>query len=842
MNIRLFSVIFFLSGLCGLMYQILWTRLFSFVLGNTYLAISIIVASFMFGLFFGSYLVGRWISRLRNELRWYAFLEIAIGLYALLLLFAFAVPEALFKGLYLLFGGVEILHSGAKFLLTLILLVVPTGAMGATLPLAVQYYTKRKKLFGDNISLFYAVNTVGGAIGVLIAGFYLIERLGIHMGLVATACLNIVLGVGVLLGRPQPVVTTEEASGVQARKEEKPKKKKKKKREKRKASGVQLSKEFYLAAAGLAGFAALSYEIIWTRGLKFLIHNSTYSFSVMLFVFLLGIAIGSNVAKRIIARRQDLHYIYGFLQTLLGLYAIFTIYLMYDFSYSSFFQNNVIEIIYDYSYSWLWGILIYCLVCVIVFLFPTVLMGILFPLVNELFYRSSGSSGKTTSSIYAINTIGGILGSLAAGFLLLPLFGIKTSLILVSVINLAIGIWFVIKSQLRIAPTLTGALALFIFVTVLSTDVRYLYGRAEEKTDHVLFYEEGLMATVKVYSRGRNLFMSIDGNVIASTHQTLFKKEKLIAHLPFLVKQDIRDVLAVGLASGISVGSMSLYEHVEQIDCVELIKPVFPAARYFDQYNFDIYNNEKIDLIHNDIYAQMMYHPKKYDLISSDGKLGTLYSGNTIMLSKDFYDLSKLRLNEGGLFIQWLPIITPHDEMKIIFETLATSFEHVALFYFFPTDIMMLASDSPIVLDKAHIDDVLARPAIQQELRRFKLTNTTTLLTSFAGPYVPAPDEEIKINSFDRPYLEFSYMREWKESREYEGGYRAKNTTYLLENHQRMDLNALNDFTANIEADELQMTKRGAELFLEGCIHFFKTGNFQESFREYLDFTAGQSS
>ncbi|NIR48268.1 hypothetical protein GWO43_07350 [candidate division KSB1 bacterium] len=835
MNKKLFSLLFFLSGLCGLMYQILWTRLFSFVLGNTYLAISMIVASFMFGLFFGSWLIGRYIVKLRNPLQWYAILEIAIGAYALLLLFLFGIPEAIFKGLYSLLSGIEILHLLGKFLVTLVLIALPTSAMGATLPLAVHYFTKNKKLFGDNISLFYAVNTVGGAIGVLVAGFYLIEHLGIHNGLIATACLNIGIGVIVLLALQKSPVIAEETPEPQTKK---PKDKKKKQ-----PATAAPNRVLYLAAAGLAGFAALSYEIIWTRGLKFLIHNSTYSFTVILFVFLLGIAIGSRIAERVFKSKKDLHYFFGLFQTILGLYAIFTIYLLYSFSYSDFFQNNVVEIMYDYSYSWHWAILVYCLICSMMFLVPTLLMGILFPVINELFFeKNPRPAGKTVSSIFAANTIGGIGGSLAAGIFLLPAFGIKTSIILISVINLLLGVIFVFKSRLRIQPTLVTASAVFVFVYLLSFDGQYLFGRGEKEGDRVLFYKEGLMATVKVFNRNTGRFMSIDGNIIASTHQTLHKKEKLIAHLPFFVRSDIKDVLAVGLASGISVGSMGLHESVEKIDCVELIKPVFPASRYFTNFNYNIFENDKIDLIHNDIYAHLVYHDKKYDLISSDGKLGTLYSGNTIMLSTDFYELSKKRLKEDGVFIQWLPIITPHKALKVILNTLKKSFKHVSLFYFYPTDIFMLASEKPMFLDKSHMDKVFSNPEIKRDLGLFKITDSIAILSSYMGPYDDKVDPETRINSFDRPYLEFAYMRQWKNSKKWEGGYRAKNLQYLVENFENTDFEQLSNLVQDMDESSLNQLVKGSRLFFKGCINYFKTGHLQNSFREYYEFRSSAGS
>ncbi len=830
MNKKLVTVLFFLSGASALIYEILWTRLFSFVLGHTYLAITIIVASFMFGLFLGSWLIGFFLEKCKNELKWYAYLELIIGAYALLLLFSFTLTHAVFDGLYATLGRVELLHSLGKFLATMLLIVIPTSAMGATFPLIVQYFTKRKKYFGDNVSLFYSVNTLGGALGALAGGFYVIEHFGVRSGLAATAGISIVIGIIVLV--LLQISRTEAPPSEQG--ERKQSQDGNKSSVKRTEGGDKL---LYLSAAGLAGFAALSYEIIWTRGLKFLIHNSTYSLSVILFVFLVGIAAGSIVAKKIIRKNPNLQYVYGILQIAMGLLAIFSIYLLYSFSYSDFFQENIVEIIYDYSYTWVWAIAIYALICSILFLAPSIIMGILFPLINELsFKKVIRKTGKTVSSVYAVNTIGAIAGSLGAGFFLLPSFGIKTSILVISVINLLLGIVFVLKAKFRIFSTFSVGAALFFVVLNLSFDGQYLLGRKETRQDRVLFYKEGLMSTVKVYEQNRRLHMSIDGIRIASNQLTLLKKEKLIAHLPFFVKPDIRNVLAVGLASGISVGAMALHNNVEQIDCVELVRSVFPAASYFSGSNYDIFNNEKINFIYDDVYSFLKHNDGKYDLISSDGKLGPLYSGNTVMLSTDYYELCKTRMKEDGLFIQWAPIITPHNELRVMLESLKRSFKSVSLFYFYPSDIFMLASDTPIILDKGNMDTVLSDRNIRRELERFNIRDSFSILSSYMGVYESSPNEAIRTNSFDRPILEFEFMRDWKKSRRWEGGYRAKNLEYMVENYEKTDLSFLFGVFKNVDKPTIENIYKASMLFFRGGITFFKTGNFRKSFQEYTKF------
>ncbi len=712
-------------------------------------------------------------------------MEFIIGGYALLILAVYGFVEVIFLELNALMGEAGLLHLFGKFILSAALIFPPTAAMGATLPLVIQYFTRSKALFLNNISFFYAINTLGGAFGVLCAGFFIIEFLGIHEGIVSTAMINMAIGFIIFVSiRKGSIAENGSDSAAQKKPAVSPKRP-------RKHSG-QYDKILYLAAAGFAGFAALSYEIIWTRGLKFLIHNTTYSFSIILITFLIGIAAGSGHAK-IRKWKISVHFLYGVLQVALGLFAIATIYLFYDFSRSSFFQAFFVEIIYDYAYHWLWGIAVFVVICAIMFLIPAIIMGILFPLINDIFYTHiEAKAGKTVSSIYAINTLFSILGSLVAGFVLLPEFGIKTAILIISVINFALGIIFIWKSAYKRVPAFAISLALLTAAIIsTSSGSDYLLGRGERKDDRVLFYKEGAMATVKVFERQRARYMNIDGITIAATSPGLLQKEKLIGHLPFFFNESIQDVLSVGLASGISVGSMSLHASVNKIDCVELIEPVFAAARSFRQYNYDIFSNPKIDLIKNDIYAYLKYTNKKYDLISSDGKLGSLCSGNTIMLAADYFELCKEKLNDDGLFIHWVPIITPTRALKVITDTLKKTFEQVSIFYFYSSDIFMIASNAPITFDHKFMDRVLENDAVRNDIDPFFIKNGLSIVSAFTGFYNESANSETRINTFNKPILEFEYLRDWKKSKQIKGGFRAQNMDFLTKNFEKADIHSL---------------------------------------------------
>jgi spermidine synthase len=539
-----------------------------------------------------------------------------------------------------------------------------------------------------------------------------------------------------------------------------------------------------LVAAFASGLAAIGCEVLWTRGLKFIIQSSTYSYALILGVFLVGLGLGGAVYRRWLTR-GDHQVLYGRLQTAIAAWVLLTISLLYGLAPTAWFQEGVMSLVYDGGHHWGLGLLTFGLVCAVVLLPPTTAMGVLFPTLNSLYHeRSQHTSAHSVSAVFASNTIGSIAGAVAVGFVLLPSIGIRGALVVMAGISLVLG-WVFLWQSRRYREVLAGAV---ICALLLSAGLqwRYLLGRGETTADRVLFYDEGLMSTVKVYERGSHRYMSIDGSRIASTARGLRQKEQLVAHLPSLLRPGVETVLTVGLASGITAHSVSLHDDVRVIDVVELIEPVFEASRYFAAANGRIEQDPRLRLIHEDIYAWLQYHEVQYDAIVSDGKLGSLNNANTVLLSQDYYELCRLRLRPEGIFVQWVPIITPEAELRAILRTAASSFEHVGLFYFYSSDIILVASPAPIRLDGDHMRRVFAREPVAQQLRELDLPTPAAVMSCYLGDYA-LDDGDLPPNTFDRPYLEFAYLRDWKKGRRIPGGYRARNMELLAENLSRND-------------------------------------------------------
>ena len=752
------ALLFFLSGFTGLIYQVLWVRRFTHVMGSSSVSVSVVIAAFMGGLFLGAVVLARLLHRCRVELRWYAALEGLIGVWGLFFVWAF--PHLADAYGWLPQGGSGFAGLAPKASFSALLILPPTAAMGATLPLMVQYVERRGSSFADAIGWLYAVNTAGGAFGALLAGFVLIEFVGINTSLLLMAAINLAVGLAAWRlaakpeGRTEPAAATDEPTGAGA------------------ASPL-------LAVAFASGFAAIGCEVLWTRGLKFIIQSSTYSYSLILGLFLVGLGLGGASYQRW-CTGVDQRLLYGRLQSGIAAWVRLTLSRLYSVAPMPWFQDGLLGLVYDSAYHWSLGLLTFGLICSVGLLPPTIAMGVSFPALSNLYHRSTGrAAGRAVSAVFASNTMGSIAGAVVVGFVLLPKFGIRGALMLMAAISLVLAWGFVWPQQRRL-ELLAGS-GIWVLLLLAGLQGPHLLGRGELATDHVLFYDEGLMSTVKVYQRDEQQHMSIDGSRIASTARGLRQKEQLVAHLPALLRSGVRDVLAVGLASGITAHSIGLHEDVRQIDIVELIAPVFEASRYFAASNGQITQDPRVRLVHDDIYAWLQYHDGDYDAIVSDGKLGSLNNANTVLLSSDYYELCRQRLRPTGLFVQWVPIITPESELRTILRTVAAGFEHVGLFYFYSSDILIVASPTPIRLDGKQMAGVFAQKPLAAELRGIDLPTPEAVMSCYLGSY-SLRDEELSPNTFDRPYLEFAYLRDWKRGRDIPGGYRARNMEVLVEN------------------------------------------------------------
>ncbi|MCY4603402.1 MAG: fused MFS/spermidine synthase, partial [Gemmatimonadetes bacterium] len=423
-------VLFFFSGVSSLVYQVVWARMLTVVFGTTLLATSTVLSAFMAGLALGSWVLGRYIDRCKHPLRIFAALEVGIGLFAL---FFPSISANLGNAYGALVGlqGNFYLFSLTRFALCFALLLIPTALMGGTLPVVAKSAVRRLGRLGGRVGQLYAVNTLGAVVGVLAATFGLMEGLGLRGTTQAIAVVNfLVAGAAWLWGRQRSVEVGEEAA-------------KKTSHSDRVLWGV-------LAGFAISGFAALGYEVAWMRLLMVSFSfNSHYEFSIVLVAFLSGLSLGGWLGSRLLTRRADLLSIFVGIQFLIGACGALSV--------LAFAHLSVLVEPIQQADSWWMSRTGVFFTAVAIMLLPTVAMGVIFPLVGQIYTRQLARLGRGIGDIGAVNSLGAVGGAFVTGFVLIPLLGTEWSIKVLAALNGLVGLTLALISQQRKRLVWSGA-------------------------------------------------------------------------------------------------------------------------------------------------------------------------------------------------------------------------------------------------------------------------------------------------------------------------------------------------------------------------------------------------
>ncbi|MGK7345130.1 MAG: fused MFS/spermidine synthase [Candidatus Nitrospinota bacterium M3_3B_026] len=708
---------FFMSGAAGLVYQILWIRMLSLVFGNTVYAVSMVVAAFLSGLALGSHFLGKRADRMKNPLAAYVGLEVGIAVLAVTVTgLIYLADDAIVRVM-----TVESINSGGwilfRFVVMFALLVGPTFLMGGTLPVMGKLYVPSFEKVGAGMGAIYAANTYGGMAGAFFSGFAMVPLLGMRGSFAAAVVLNLAAAFGVWAAGRGPAV---EAGDVRQKKSTpRPRGKKKKKEESAVsgaagAHGAAIPASLALALFAVSGFVSLSFEVLWTRAFVVSFKSTVYLFSNLLTVFLFGMALGSHVVSRRLDGMRDPVKIFGLTQVGVGLFGMVSVlffHLAPDMAVSlgrSFGQMD-----------WARNILVMLTLMGMVFILPTFLMGVAYPLICRITIQSLGSLGRDAGLAYAVGTAGGIAGSLAAGFLLLPALGLQNGVFLVSVAALIAGYAAIANSagrrQMSYVFPASAAPALLIIGGVAISGINV--GLGPQAPGEVVFAEEGVMGTVRVTRENKNgpLTLMVNNYQLATSGDVAVR----FGHVPLLLKPEAKDVLLISLGSGITAGSVGGHP-VEKIECVEIVPTLLDAQSFFKKDNHNIVSDRRFHLTFWDGRHYTRVTERKYDLVISDlfqpdsAGVGSLYSLQHFRNVKE-------KLKRGGAMAQWLPLyqLSP-DNLKVIMRTFAEAFENVAVWYGdlnsrLPT-LMLLGSADPILINPAKLAERLAAEPVREDM------------------------------------------------------------------------------------------------------------------------------
>jgi spermidine synthase len=829
--------LFFVSGALALVYELVWSRLMMHVFGSTALAVGTVLAAFMFGMAVGAWRIGRVADRSPNCLRLYAWLEIGIALAALIshILLSRLGPAHL--AIHDLVGASPGLFALVRFLLAFLLVLAPTVLMGATLPVLTRFLLHRQTLVGINLSTLYSVNTFGAVSGVLVTGFFLIGRYGIHAPVYIAVTGNLLIGciawiASMRVPDSQPAsppaiqVSDDGPVGQET------------------APGTATVR-IVLFGLGLSGFTSFAYEIYWTRSLVFILGNSTYALTAMLSAFLTGIALGGYLIRFLLKRSHDRAVIFGWIQVFLGVFSALALPLLFSISDPQSLGQYLIKT----SAQAIPLIFAGFGVAFLVMLVPATLIGATFPLVGQIAAKDPRETATSVGRIYAINTFGNVLGALLPGFVLLGWLGIQKGILVMAVLNVALG--FVILF-LRLArpprhPLWRLALPLALVLSVVlmgRAPLQFQFPSDGEQDDfETLFYREGPLATTKVYVNPRSgeKHMSVDGIVIGGTGFAEFK-QLLLAHLPKLLLDDVSNELSVGVGSGILLGESALHPRVREITGVEIEPSVIAGAGWFVEENHEVLENPRLKIVIDDIGSFLRTSSDSYQVISADEKTADEYASNGFSYSRDYYQLLREHLAPGGLVAQWVPTTLPSRQYRMVLKTFTESFPHVQLWYFLPArkrgpfNSILIGSGEPIPIKLDHIRRRFAEnPEAFKGLAPYGLTSAEALLPHFVADekVLRAALEQVPVNSLDHPRYEFFHP--WDYARERESQFIA-NHEMVIGFKRQANTDFLADLGANAQdSARLRQTMAAEFRYLAGFQKFLEGITLAEQYRIFDD-------
>ena len=765
-------VCFFVSGASGLMYEVAWNRMLGLVFGNTVFATSTVLTSFMAGLALGSYLAGRYADRILRSLRAYAFLEIIIGLYC------FFIPLLinLVKGIYLpLQRSLQLSpypFTLVRFILCFLLLMIPATLMGATTPIFSRFYVRRGERPGHGLGRVYAFNTFGAFIGVVLSGFFTIEHLGVRNTINAAVAGNIAVAIACLLMDRVPAKA--KAVEAQAPPEEIPE-----------APGIRKDQRIVLIVLmiglGISGFAAMVYEVAWTRILAMIIGSSVYAFSIMLATFLAGIALGSFLFS-MIARRKSVSLIwFGAAQLIIGFAAIL---MLPVFERMPFYFVSIFEV-FERNYAALE--LSKFLLCSMVMIVPTILLGSLFPMVTQICTRSFSELGRRIGTIYSVNTLGNIGGSFICGFVLIPYIGIQNSVVFAAALNMVVGcavLFFHQALKLRyraMVSVASAAVGVLCALAIPSWDKMIIssgpsvyapqYAETKRGTERekgisglgevLLYYKEGLEGTVVVKKRPKTgtVVMTINGKVDASNSGDMYT-QLMLGHIPLLVNPNPKSAMVIGLGSGVTVGATAQYP-LTRIDCAEIEPAVVEAAEFFKTENRNVLEDPRVNIVETDARNYLSVNQSRYDIIISEPS-NLWLSGTANLFSLEFFQLCKERLTSDGMIVQWAHVYhMSSEDLKIVINTFRSVFPHTSIWYSILGDVFMLGSNEKLTIDYLELAKRYNIPNAKEDLQRLDIREPLALLSCYLldEKAVARFATGSRVNTDDKPILAFTTPR-----------------------------------------------------------------------------------
>ncbi len=675
-------IAFVASGAAGLMYQVVWSRQLVLVFGNTTEAIGTIVTAFMAGLGLGGLAGGFLGPRLRHPLRVYAAIEIAVGCAALLVPVGFHLIEGAYRSVYDTTSAGQL--TLVRLLLTMAVVTPVTFLMGLTLPLLTRHLVTTMHTAGKRMGRLYSANTFGAMAGTLVSGFILIEIIGLSATTHVAIALNLLAGLVALAVSTRTGVANREQPDI---------------------DGVAVARaplttrmrRLVYAATFVSGFVALALEVLWTRMLAEGTGSRIYNFVIILAVYLAGIAAGGFAYRILSSPRRDTVRVLSLAFLIIAASTLLTVPL---------------------TTLWLSTL---NMARAFMLLPATLCMGYAFPLSARMLARDPAHSARSIGTLYAWNTVGSILGSLAAAFVLAGTLGTNSSVLVLSAAEAGVALLLVVAGPgVRRAPSMRLSLAAGAFVLAPVILVATGSPVLLTATDHRLAatglpfrHTEDRLSTVDALGgppARRRLFVS--GTAMTS----LSVDTKLMAYIPKVIRPNAQNFLDICFGMGTTFRSaLILGMHTDAVDLSPSVPWQMPTF-YPDAEQY--LHSPLARVITADGRNYLHLTSRTYDVISVDPPPPINSAGAVVLYTQEFYADAKARLRPGGLMLEWLLFGGVRlDELREHLHTFRSEFSYVLILMSPVGDgVYMIGSDSPISWNTATVNRIMGSPSATEDI------------------------------------------------------------------------------------------------------------------------------
>lgn len=724
------------SGAAALVYQVLWVKQLSLVVGVEVYAITTGISAFFAGLALGGLVFGRWADRLQRPVRLYAGLELAVAVLGVLSTLALANAAGLFARLEASVGLLA-------WLLPFLLVGVPAFLMGGTLPVLVRALTPAQGQMAEAGGRLYAANTAGAILGTLLAAFVLLPQLGVTGSALVAASLNLLAAAGAWLScRAAPALIPAPPAA---------------------ASPRNASATLAIALYCLAGGVALGYEVVWTQSIVQFMSTRAFAFAVVLATYLAGLVLGSAIYARRADRISDPWGLFGLLIALAGLLALVQIAGLGRWLIIA--QTQVEAVVLQVTGNELAGMCArFATAALCVVFLPTTLLGAAFPLALRL-CADSAQAGRDVGTVVGLNTLGGIAGVMLTGFVLVPQLGLVRTLVVLALLAAAVGcvvIWRGVAVRPGMRAAILGVTLASLVIGVLTPPQRLAQLLPGARGGQITFYQEGRGGTVAVVSqeRGAGAFSRLYIQGVSNTGDAMpsLRYMRLQALLPLLIHHgEPRSAMVIGFGTGITAGAMLRYQGLQRPVVAELLPEVLAAAPLFTG-NFNAISDPRLDIRLRDGRRELLRSAERYDLITLEPPPPSA-AGVVNLYSRDFYQLAAERLETDGIVAQWLPLPTQNeDDSRSLVRSFLDVFPHASLWTTEFHEMLLVGSLTPQELDYTRISQRFAEPQVAKALAEVGVDSVNALLATwvtdrdglerFAGQAQAVTD--------DRPRIEYA--------------------------------------------------------------------------------------